>query len=536
MSIQSYPAIELPKRRSATADLLAFSMRLQCGHESATARDDRLSKGQVFTPAPVCRFMAAMLCDLPASIKLLDPGAGVGSLSVAVCERVLRLTAPRVLEIHAYEADPRLIPLLRRNLDNSRKALADAGHVMRFTIHAEDFVLTHASLVDESHLFGADAHRGSFDAAIINPPYYKISTESPHALAMSSIVHGQPNIYVLFMAIAAELLRPDGQLVAITPRSFCDGPYFRRFRRWFFGRVALRRIHLFDSRRDIFPDVLQESVITVSERMGAAAPTVAISTSHGRDIPRRVPIHEGPTPLVMDDAHGNASVRIPATADDTRIMEAVASWPHRLANLGLRVSTGPVVSFRATRYLLPSAESEGAAPLILVNNVKPFTTTWPLPLKGKPQGIRICEGSHRLLVPTRNYVLVRRFSAKEERRRLTASCLLRTDFESESIGLENHLNYIYHAGRQLTVHETYGLAALFNSALLDRYFRALSGSTQVNASELRLLPLPSLGAIAALGRQIKALRDRSPRALEDVVLDSLSINGEIRRALCEECA
>ena len=62
--------------------------------------------------------------------------------------------------------------------------------------------------------------------------------------AFAEIVHGQPNVYALFMAAAVELLKHGGELIAITPRSFCNGLYFREFRRWLLARMSLRHIHL----------------------------------------------------------------------------------------------------------------------------------------------------------------------------------------------------------------------------------------------------------------------------------------------------
>src|SRR5690606_38909445 len=103
----------------------------------------------------------------------------------------------------------------------------------------------------------------SFHLAILNPPYFKLRKESEQAQAMSHVVHGQPNIYALFMAVAADLLKPQGEMVAITPRSYFNGSYFKRFRRWFFDRMSPRQIHIFESRTEAFKDnaVLQENVI-----------------------------------------------------------------------------------------------------------------------------------------------------------------------------------------------------------------------------------------------------------------------------------
>jgi adenine-specific DNA-methyltransferase len=71
------------------------------------------------------------------------------------------------------------------------------------------------------------------------------------------------------------------------------------------------------------------------------------------------------------------------------------------------------------------------------------------------------------------------------------------------VGLENHLNYIYRPGGALTSDETYGLSALLNSTLLDRYFRTFNGNTQVSATELRAMPLPPLAVISELGRRVR---------------------------------
>jgi adenine-specific DNA-methyltransferase len=118
----------------------------------------------------------------------------------------------------------------------------------------------------------------------MNPPYFKVSKASPYARVMDDVVHGQPNIYAFFLAAGAQMLRPGGEMVAITPRSFCNGLYFRGFRHWFFDRMALDHIHLFESRTETFRDVLQESLITASHRLGRQSSTVTVTTSYGLDL------------------------------------------------------------------------------------------------------------------------------------------------------------------------------------------------------------------------------------------------------------
>jgi len=217
-------------------------------------------------------------------------------------------------------------------------------------------------------------------------------------------------------------------------------------------------------------------------------------------------------------------------------MEAVESWPDRFAELGLQVSTGPVVLFRAEEFLLAKPDGKETAPLIGPHNVRPFETVWPLEKRGKPTAFRVCAASVKHLVPTRNYVLLRRFSAKEERRRLTASWFLYSADAGPYLALENHINYVYHANRELTVDELFGLTALFNSALLDRYFRIISGNTQVNATEIRSIRYPAMKQVAMIGKRLKTLGERQPAKVEAIVLEALGINGRLGAYLMEEAA
>jgi adenine-specific DNA-methyltransferase len=338
-------------------------------------------------------------------------------------------------------------------------------------------------------------------------------------------------MYAFFLAAVAQMLRPGGSLVAITPRSFCSGPYFRGFRKWFFERMGLDHIHLFESRTAAFRDVLQESLITASHRLGRPSECVTITTSHGLDMRMEKPCTL-PISTVIDNSSGHSTVRIPSSAEDLRITEIVESWPDRFHDLGLRVSTGPVVMFRAAEFLV-AEPNKHTVPLLSAFNVTPFRTEWPVPHRKHPIAFRVSSESQRLLLPVRNYVLLRRFSAKEERRRLTASCLLSSSFDQPFVALENHLNYVYHPDRELTVPEVFGLAAFFNSSLLDRYFRTLSGNTQVNATELRSMRFPSLAAVARIGSRVRALDTFEHDMVESIVLAELGIDGALRAHLLE---
>ncbi len=503
-------------------------------HEARTSFPERKTRGQFFTPPSIALFMARF-CRIPSKyFRVLDPGAGTGVLSAALCERLLNFRSSRRIEFVLFETDRLVLPLLDENMRRCQASLHSIGHEMTYKIEESDFILSNSPKFGQESLFSDAPLPDSFDAAIMNPPYFKLNKNSSHARAFEGIIHGQPNIYALFMATAATMLRPGGQLVAITPRSFCNGLYFRQFRRWFFERMTLRHIHLFESRTETFKDadVLQESVITLFEKTPQGKHAVDVSTSHGSDLNGANGATEYAADRIIDDGSSHFFIRIPSTTADATIMDAVETWSSTFVERELRISTGPVVTFRATQYLLENSDGPDSVPLLFPHNVRPFETRWPLPKSGKPTAFRACDGSDKLLLDARNYVLLRRFSAKEEDRRLTASSFLPGHGTWPArIAIENHLNYVYLARREMTEAETIGLTAIFNSALLDRYFRTLSGNTQVNATDIRAMPFPSLEKIAQLGLAVQEL-DLSTRVeVERTVLSVLGLKGSIVREL-----
>ncbi len=488
----------------------------------------RKELGQYLTPVKVAAFMAG-LCGPPDSrrLRVLDPGAGAGVLSCALCEAHASRHGLKHIEIEAYEVDPSLAQCLVGSLSHARQWLHARGIVLDFVVLVEDFVTAQAgSLHGVPELFGEPrASSGQFDIAICNPPYFKLAKSDPRAQAAGKVVHGQPNIYALFMAVSASLLKPRGELVCITPRSYAAGPYFRRFRERFFATMRPEDVHIFESRQEAFSrdDVLQESVILHARHFTSQArertpPLVTVSSSFGvSDLShphkRLVPLSE----VVVTSAR-DVILRIPVRESDDAIARTVGSWSRRLRDYGLEVSTGPVVPFRSAAFLCRHGRVPAAhAPLLWMQNVGAMRVEWPCGRTGKSQFIAVTPASLPLLVPDGNYVLVRRFSAKEQERRLTAAPVLAGTMGSPWVGLENHLNYIHRPGGALTEEEAYGLAVLLNSRLLDAHFRTFNGNTQVSATELRAMPLPPLDTIAEMGRRARMAVD--PRGIVDDLVE-----------------
>jgi adenine-specific DNA-methyltransferase len=170
---------------------------------------------------------------------------------------------------------------------------------------------------------------------------------------------------------------------------------------------------------------------------------------------------------------------------------------YRLADHNIKVSTGRVVAFRAKEYL-SSTLQDNHVPLIWGDNIHPFAIDWPNANCKKQQ--MIAKEAGRLLVPAGNYVIQRRFSTKEDKRRLVCAPLYKDSFSYSLLGFENKINFYYRVATPLTTAEVNGLSMLLNSAIYDRYFRLINGNINVSATEMQLLPMPSLEVIRELGR------------------------------------
>jgi adenine-specific DNA-methyltransferase len=463
----------------------------------------RAQMGQFFTPAPVAELMASMLeCPGPA-VHLLDAGAGVGSLFAACVARVCsRPHPPEYVSVTAYELDAGLMDYLKESLQLCRSACEQVGIQFTGEVIQADFIESAVHALTGG-LFG-DAAREPFTCAILNPPYRKIQSQSATRKLLRKLGIETSNLYTGFLAAAVQLLAPGGELVAITPRSFCNGLYFRPFRAFFLKTMTLRRLHLFDSRQEAFgdDDVLQENLILSAVKGHDSSGTVSITSSTAasdefmiqRDVAYAQVVHPGDP---------ESFIHIVPDRLSQQFKERMAQLHHTLPDLNLSVSTGRVVDFRARDYLRQQPE-EGTAALIYPTHLSRGSIAWPKAETRKPNALTIAEHSLDLLVPNEHYVLVKRFSAKEERRRVVAAVYDAERIPGQWVGFENHLNYFHRQGRGLPLQQARGLAAFLNSTVVDAYFRQFNGHTQVNATDLRNLKYPSLQQLESLGARIGA--------------------------------
>lgn len=495
-------------KRLKEESLLDYSFRLSDLYKKNQEKEVRKNKGQFFTSPNIAKFMASLAHLDKEEIRILDPGAGTGILAAALFDLIIRnCKKPIKIYLDAYEIDKPVIYFLNSFLLESKRALSKFGHQLSFTIYRKDFIINNAYYIENNLNNILNDKKKFYDIIISNPPYFKLSRNSPEAKALNSLVNGQPNIYTFFMAISAAMLNENGQMIFITPRSFCSGLYYSKFRKWFVNHILLSNIHLFSSRKNVFSneDVLQENIIIkgIKNKGGINAnDTVRITTSED-DTFMDLKSIEIPYPKMIYKRNGDIYILIPTSKLDLEIFDAMDKLPYIMKHINFGVSTGPVVPFRTKENLIYSLKENEAniVPLLWMHNFINFELTWPVFRNGNAIAIKKNENTKGLLIKRGNYIILKRFGSKEQKRRLQAAVLLEEDFKDFShIGLENRLNYVYKKNGNLTKEEALGIATILNLDITDLFFRMLNGHTQINANELNALPLPELNKIVEIGR------------------------------------
>ncbi len=475
----------------STIDSAGFAERVDLYRIDACRKLDserRSQMGQYFTPPSIALFMASLFEHSPKEIHLLDAGAGVGTLTAAFVEEISqRDDRPHKISIKAYELEPLLVEYLHSTLVESGELCGENSMEFDGKVLEQDFINVGGDML-WGGLFPVERH--VFTHAILNPPYKKIRSDSKYRQLLSSVGIETGNLYSAFVAIAVQLLEAGGELVAITPRSFCNGPYFKPFRELFLRDMALQHIHVFESREETFKadDVLQENIIFKAVKGGKKG-IVRISASQGPELDS-LTIRDVAYDKVVKPDDAESVIHIATSEMDQYVLDRIGVFQHSLEELGLAVSTGRVVGFRAKEFLRDDLD-EGTVPLIYPGHFDDGYIRWPVVDGRKPNAIVQNKATKPLLLPSGAYVLVRRFSAKEERRRLVAAIYDAERVTASPVGFENHLNVFHRDNGGLPIQLAKGLTIFLNSTLVDDYFRQFNGHTQVNATDLRMLGYPS---------------------------------------------
>ena len=423
-------------------------------------KKERKKYGQFFTSKETARFMAG-LYTIPENlfkIRILDAGAGSGILACALLERLEQMNSIQTIELTCYENDDNILGLLKENLHTCQ---ANSKKDIQIHIITDNYITS--QYLDFNHMLGGNLAPKKYDFVIGNPPYMKIPKDAPEATAMPEVCYGAPNLYFIFAAMGLFNLDSEGEMVYIIPRSWTSGAYFKRFRQYFLTEGKLEHIHLFDNLTSL---TVPYSLVVSGEDYYVY--------------------------LVTDEK-------------EVSVLERLHRFDKTLPDIGLKMKTGLTVDFRNREILRDDAE-EGAIPLFYSQHIKQGEVQFPI----QKEHEYVVTDQKGLMQDNRNYLFVKRFTAKEERRRLQCGVYLSKKYpQYKKISTQNKINFVDGLITEMSECLVYGLYVIFNSTLYDEYYRILNGSTQVNSTEINAMPVPDIESIQEMGRKLMKSKDMS---------------------------
>jgi len=473
-------------------------------------KDVRKSFGQFFTSKATARYMAELLC-IPKKeiINILDPGAGTGILSAAVLE-VINKSYQNVKEVNltCYETNSDIVPLLEANIEYMKSS---SHFLLKVNIIKENYIISQAIDFNGSSKLSTN-HK--FDIIVGNPPYFKLAKDSPEALSMPEVCYGAPNIYFLFAAMSLFNLSKNGEMVYIIPRSWTSGAYFTKFRNYLLLHGKLTDIHIFSSRKKVFDkeNVLQETMIIKMKKTSKNYPTIQITSSEGSDCYNTITKMNVPYNMIVSGKE--QYVYLITSIDEADVLQKVNSFKNPLPFFGLKMKTGLTVDFR-NRELLRNEQGTNIVPLFYSQHIKEGRVLFPI---GK-ENEYITDELPGMVQHNRNYLFIKRFTTKEERRRLQCAVYLSNQYpEYKKISTQNKLNFIDTIDNtEMSDELVSGLYIIFNSTLYDIYYRILNGSTQVNSTEINTIPVPCRDDLIEMGKRLLNHNDYSTEFCDSIL-------------------
>jgi adenine-specific DNA-methyltransferase len=328
---------------------LEFAGRLADISASAKHAGIKQKFGQFFTPADTARFMTgfAFIRSGLTSVSILDPGTGTAVLSCALTERLIEHLPLKTIRLVCYEIDDEVLPFTKLSLGYLKAWLSEKNIELNYDLRERDFIMDNETVFNSGSENDRQANE-LFDYIISNPPFFKLSKEDKRTQIAGPVIFGQPNIYSVFIFISAHLLKEDGELLFLIPRSFCSGNYFRQFREKLLHHLKLKHIHLFGSERKIFEksSVLSESVIVSGIRKHDDNETYELEVSSSA----------GNISYSFSFSSEENIIPLPSSNKDLRVLEIVSSWTGSLNKFGLKILAGRINRSLAADYICAPSE------------------------------------------------------------------------------------------------------------------------------------------------------------------------------------
>ncbi len=485
------------------------------------SKSENIRLGRLFTKKDTARLMAGMLRldEKKAVYTILDPGAGTGILAAAAIEEVCK-KCPLVKQIYitCYENNPVFLPMLKNNLERIRKKCRhDYGVKLFVTVYEENYLTD-----SKNHYTVAldnEKNEDKFDVIICNPPADLIAKHSPEAEAVGGVTQLKISAAYLFTRLASNHLEANGQLVVMLPTLAATSSALVPFRKELAEKLALRKIHLFVGKQKNLKRAIplkKSFILAYGNCEKADTVEITTSTDNGANATALPPV---PYSFIVDKEDG--TLTLPKSVEDTKIVKHISDLPETLSSLGLKMSTGLILDSRC-EGLLFTEPIKGSVPLIRPSAIKGGQIIFPQPIKRQ----YIAPVNPRLIQKNKNMVIIKRVPAKSDDRFVNSAIYMAAQLPNyRYISTHNKINFIdtKNKNEEISPRLAFGLFALLNSTIYDRYISIVSKSKQINSKEMRELPLPPRNIIENIGMRLMSSRQTSVTVCDQIVNPTLHI-------------
>ncbi len=515
------------------------------------SQEMRKRLGQYVTPSVIVKYILdAVGYREDADIldkRLADPACGSGIFLVEALRVYLAALRRAGVPIEAWyprtlsafigvDVDPVVCLYARFNLSLLLTPVilswADAHPnipLSTLPVYCLDTLRTVAPELDTPRLFSYDAPlirlTDNFDFVVGNPPYRKIGRlDRELKKVFWASLYGHPNAYGLFLHAGLEMLHPAGILGYVIPRSMLSGLYFKNLRQFIEQQATLREITLIAERKKVFENVLQGTMILVIQRQprhgdSGTMPPRPLKTAVARSVAdletQQMPAAQVDQRQVIRHLNGTSVWFVADMRRTYDILDKILSHHPLLSSpaVGCPARTGPIVWNRVKPLLRSSPEAD-TLPLVWATDVGRFTFAFGSAGESRPPYLKTDPRTHRLMNQGLS-LLAQRVTADEQPHRLVA-CVPEHFYAEHAAGyfVENHINLIQPRPDAPPI-DLYYLLGILCSDVMEFFFRAMNGNTQVSATELNLMPIPRCDRepqIAALARQLQDTQEPAARA------------------------
>ena len=486
------------------------------------SREENVRLGRLFTKKASAAFMAGMIAldEKKSSYTILDPGAGTGILSAAVIERICKeCTGCKQIFLTAYESCDEFCDMLEDNIERIRKKCRhDYGVRLYPTIYRENY-LTESKKHYTVTFF--DTVPDKYDIVISNPPKELIEKNTPEAISVGGITQVKTSLAFLFLKLAAEHVDVGGQLVFVLPTTYATAAALAPISQFVKSKLNLTGIHLFvGKQKNEKRAVPLKNSIFVSYTACEEKKPVIITTSEGEPKAGAVTtLPELEHDFVVDPEDG--SLILPKSIEDTKIVKYIGSFPETLTSLGLKMSTGLVLDSRCEELLFTDSVP-GTVPLIRPASIRGGAVHFPLPIRKQ----YLAPKTTNLVQRNKNMIMIKRVPSGSDDRFVNSAIYLAAQLPAyRYISTHNKINFIDTKDKhdEMSARFAFGLFALLNSTIYDRYISIVSKSKQINSKEMRSLRLPPRNLIENMGMRLMETRQTSVSMCDQIVNPTLHI-------------